>query len=149
MDEKSSYNFFYFIDDFSDWKSFAPAEAMSKDDAKLCLKNISALHAKFWKDKKTIEESEPSGSDQDTRAGHSSKFSYYFRKSVVNNVKKYFKNIKEGKWGEYKALRLTKGAVLPYWMTIGLSGKFLHLLTFSLLSCFQRMRHTLFLMTLW
>jgi len=109
------------MEDLGDWKSFAPAEAMTKDDAKLCLKNISALHAKFWKDKKTIEESEPSGSDQDTRASYYSKYSYYTRKSVVNNIQKYVKNIKEGKWGEYKALRLAKGSVLPYWMTIGLS----------------------------
>ena len=98
---------------------------MSKDEAKLCLKNISVLHAKFWKDKKTIEESEPPGSDGDTRAGYYSKYSYYTRKSVVNNIQKYVKNTKEGKWGEYKALKLPReGSVLPYWMTIELSGKF-------------------------
>ena len=106
----------------SGWQSVAPASPMSREQAEVCLRNISALHARFWKDKKTIEESSPAASEQDPRSGYGSKMSYHFRKGVVNNIEKYSKNIMEGKWKQAKAMRLTKETVLPHWMTIGLSG---------------------------
>ena len=106
----------------SGWQSVAPASPMSREQAEVCLRNISALHARFWKDKKAIEESSPAASEQDPRSGYGSKMSYHFRKGVVNNIEKYSKNIMEGKWKQAKAMRLTKETVLPHWMTIGLSG---------------------------
>ena len=110
------------MEDLSGWKSIAPAIPLSKENSIACLKSISALHAKFWKDKKMIEETQISFIESDTRAANASKISYYLRKQIVNNVQKYCKKLIEGEWKLYKGMRLPKTSVLPDWMTVDLSG---------------------------
>ena len=109
------------MEDLGSWKSIAPAIPLSKETSIASLKSISALHAKFWKDKKMIEETQTSFIESDTRAANSSKISYYLRKQIVNNVQKYSKKI-NGEWKLYKGMRLPKTSVLPDWMTVSLSG---------------------------
>ena len=109
------------MEDLGSWKSIAPAIPLSKETSIASLKSISALHAKFWKDKKMIEETQTSFIESDTRAANSSKISYYLRKQIVNNVQKYSKKI-EGEWKLYKGMRLPKTSILPDWMTVSLSG---------------------------
>ena len=100
---------------FSKWKSFPPIEPLSQDQIRLSLKNISSLHAKFWKDQKIIEDYEPAESEHDFRSGKYSK--------VRKNINKYFTKVTQGKWKTHGAKRLPRGSVVPSWMTIEASGK--------------------------
>ena len=99
---------------FSTWKSFPPIEPLSTDQIRLCLKNISALHATFWKDQKIIADSEPAESEHEFRSGKYGK--------VRKNINKYFTKVTQSKWKTHGAKRLPQGSVVPSWMTIQASG---------------------------
>ena len=118
--------YFIHITSLSKWKSFPPIEPLSQDHIRLCLKNISALHATFWKDQKIIEDSEPAESEHDFRSGKYSK--------VRKNINKYFTKVTQGKWKTHGAKRLPRGSVVPSWMTIEASGKGIYNRSSSLLS---------------
>ena len=99
---------------YSTWKSFPPIEPLSTDQIRLCLKNISALHATFWKDQKIIADSEPAESEHEFRSGKYGK--------VRKNINKYFTKVTQSKWKTHGAKRLPHGSVVPSWMTIEASG---------------------------
>lgn len=89
---------------------------MSRDQISLSLKNISALHAKFWKDQKTMQESEPSKSEDDNR-GDPGKM----KKTIDELLQKVVKS----KWKNHGATRPFSDDVVASWMTIEVSGRYL------------------------
>ena len=110
------------MEDLSSWQSFAPCVVLTKDHAIMSLKNNSALHAKFWKDKKAIDESRPAATEVETRAAYVSKSRYRSRKKIIKNLKKYSDKLLTGPWHCDSSMTMPKNSDLPYWMSITSSG---------------------------
>ena len=110
------------MEDLSGWKSFVPCTVLSKEEIILSLLNVSAFHAKFWKDEKAIRESRPASIEIQTRPAHTSKFRYRSRKKVVNNLKKYSDKFLN-EWHSWFAMAMPSNSTLPDWMTVEKSGK--------------------------
>ena len=111
------------MEDLSSWQSFAPCVVLTKDCAIMSLKNNSALHAKFWKDKKAIDESRPAATEVETRAAYVSKFRYCSRKKMIKNLKKYSDKLLTGPWHCDSSMTMPRNSDLPHWMSITTSGK--------------------------
>ena len=114
---------------------------LSRDQIRLCLKNIAFLHAQFWKDQKTISESKPAKSE-DIRENP---------EKIKKTINEYFNKLMASKWKAHGLLRPPRDHVVASWLTIEVSGDFS-------LSCFgytingyilQMTTDTLFWMILW
>ena len=88
----------------------------------MSLKNNSALHAKFWKDKEAIDESRPAATEVETRAAYVSKSRYRSRKKIIKNLKKYSDKLLTGPWHFDSSMTMPRNSDLPYWMSITTDG---------------------------
>ena len=87
---------------------------MSRDQIRLCLKNIAFLHAQFWKDQKTIGESKPAKSE-DIRENH---------EKIKKTILEYFDKLMASKWKAHGILRPPRDHVVAPWLTVEVSGDF-------------------------
>ena len=117
MNSKCKIRSVILMEDLSDWKSIPPVLPLTKEQSIASLKSISVLHAKFWKDKKILNESP-------NRAARNSKANHFRRKKIVNNIEKHARKLTEGDWKTYKVMKLPKNEVLPDWMDLNISGEF-------------------------
>ena len=121
------------MEDLSGWKSSPPCTLLTKEEIIFCLLNVSAFHAKFWKDEKVIKKFRPASNELQTRTAHTSKFRYHSRKKVVKNLKKYSDKFLNG-WCSWFGMTMPSNYALPHWMTLEKLGKYVrhHILgTFS------------------
>ena len=109
------------MEDLSGWKSIAPCTVLTKEQAIMSLKNISAFHANFWKNERMIRESRPASSEIQTRPANTSKFRYRSRKKIVNNMKKYSTKFLT-EWQSFNAMTIPNDSACPHWMTVEKSG---------------------------
>ena len=124
----------------SEWKCVLH-KILSRDQIRLCLKNISFLHAQFWKDQKTIGESKPAKSE-DIRENP---------EKIKKTIHEYFNKFMASKWKADGILRPPRDHVVASWLTIEVSGDFSlpcldHTKNGYIL---QMMTDTLFWMILW
>ena len=89
----------------SEWKCVLH-KILSRDQIRLCLKNIAFLHAQFWKDQKTIGESKPAKSE-DIRENP---------EKIKKTINEYFNKL-ASKWKAHGLLRPPRDHVVASWLT--------------------------------
>ena len=123
MNKPSRVKSIIIMQDLTGWYSPALCTLLNKDQALLVLKNVAALHAKFWgnKNKEISDKFAKCKTDIDYRQAYHSKAAAWMRKgnfASTEAIKKKIDKFYSGEWINHEFMTLSNDAGLPDWATI-------------------------------
>jgi hypothetical protein len=111
------------MEDMKDWRSSSVGIPVSNQDANLCFRNVSILHAKFWGEnlKDIKSRFKPSKTERDFRPASYTKFHSILNKInfSTDRIKKYISKARDSDWKTDPMTSLKKDSpLIPHWLTV-------------------------------